>query len=131
MSMNTVPRIFLSYSQADSHKIPLITKELPSIVEGLAQYQSHDEKEIIPVFSANEISPGENIRQQLLQSMQKASAVVVVWTAESARSSHVNYEIGIAEALGKPTVVVVPDKSAPELPSSLQGYQVVKLEDAS
>ncbi len=131
MTMNTPrPRIFLCYTLSDSHKIPWIVEELSKEVPQLSQHQSYGEEEAATIDPAIEISPGESIRQYILQTMQKASAVVVVWTPASAGSSHVNYEIGIADALSKPIIFAM-DKGAPELPRGLQRHQVVEIREES
>jgi hypothetical protein len=63
--------------------------------------------------------------------MKEADHVVIVWTELSAESSFVNYEAGMAEALGKPITIVKPDLSAPTLPSNLQGVRVLDLGEES
>jgi hypothetical protein len=120
MRMNMTKKIFLSYATPDKEKVP-------SLVKKLQQHQSHAEEKVVIVDPVNELSEGEDFRQQIRQNIQDSDEVAVVWTTASAASGLVNYEAGMADALGKPIIIVVPDENAPELPGNLQGAEVFRL----
>ena len=117
-------KIFLSYAMPDREKVP-------SLVKKLQQDQSRGEEQVVIVDPVNELSAGEDFRQRIRQNIQDSDEVAVVWTTASAASGLVNYEAGMADALGKPIIVIVPDKNAPELPGNLQGVQVFKFTEES
>ena len=104
-------KVFISYAYKDRKHLKKVRKALES--SGI--------EVSIPVI------PGSSIRGALRSAIESASRVVVVWTEAAANSSYVNYEAGMAEALGKSIIVVVPETSAPELPLNLRDVQVMKL----
>ncbi len=111
--------IFVSYAQQDRGRVRKVLKELlrKSLLE---------EKDVITDAIQN-ISSGSYIRDLIRKRIQSASKVILLWTEASAKSKWVNYEVGMAEALGKQIIVVTPKKSAPELPVNLRRVQIVKL----
>lgn len=117
-------KIFLSYAMPDKEKVPLL-------VEKLQRHQSQAEEQIVIVDPVSELSGGEDFRQQIRQNIQDSDEVAVVWTTASAASGLVNYEAGMADALGKPIIIVVSDENAPELPGNLQGAQVFRLTESN
>lgn len=120
-NVNAEPRkkIFISYAMQDRKILPLVVEKLQQVAQ--------DKQELHIVDPKRKISMGEDFRQLIHQSIQESDEVVVVWTAASAASTAVNYEAGMAEALGKPLVIVVADRSAPELPWFLQAFRSLKL----
>ncbi len=58
---------------------------------------------------------GANIRQKLQETIRESDKVVVILTETSVDSPFLNYEIGLAEALGKPIIVVVPTEFLAEI----------------
>ena len=60
--------------------------------------------------------------------MASANSVVVFWTENSANSQFVNYELGMADALGKNLVVVTPRGQRMRLPSNLEDIQVLEID---
>lgn len=117
-------KIFLSYAMSDKEKVP-------SLVKKLQQHQLRDEEQVVVVDPVNELLAGEDFRERIRQNIQDSDEVAVVWTTASAASGLVNYEAGMADALGKPIIIVVPDENAPELPGNLQGVQVFKFTEES
>ncbi|MBI4380324.1 MAG: toll/interleukin-1 receptor domain-containing protein [candidate division NC10 bacterium] len=115
-------KIFLSYSMQDAGKIELVVKKL-------RRHQSSVGKELAIVDPSTQISPGDDVRRTIRSSIEESDAVVVVWTPASASSSWVNYEAGMAEALGKQIIVVRSGRRAPTLPVNLQSAQVLELRD--
>lgn len=63
------------------------------------------EGEGVGVRSDEDIEPGDNLRASLIEGMQKADAVIAV-LEERPKSSNVFYEMGLADAMGKPVLVV-------------------------
>jgi nucleoside 2-deoxyribosyltransferase len=116
-------KLFLSYSIQDKGKIA-------AVVQKIRQQRSPQDEEMTVVDPSTELSYGDEIRAQIRKNIQDADAVVVVWTSSSANSSWVNYEAGMADALGKEIIVVRPDESAPELPVNLQSVRVLDLKES-
>lgn len=117
-------KIFLSHAIPDKEKVA-------SIAEKLQQRWSHDKEQVVIVDPVNETPVSEDLRKRIRQGIQDSDEVVVVWTTATAAHGLVNYELGMADALGKPIVVVTPDKSAPELPGRIRVSQVIRLAEES
>ncbi len=112
--------IFLSYSQQDESKIP-------AIIKNLSQQELYGGNELSVM--THEPKEFEDSRQEIKRSISQADTVVVVWTPDGARSDWVNYEAGMADALGKRIIVVRPDENSPALPANFDSanVQVVNL----
>ena len=67
------------------------------------------------------------LREDIRKQIQSATKVIVIWGSASANSSWVNYELGLADALRKPILVVMPVNDATELPAGLQNVRIVRL----
>lgn len=117
-------KIFLSYAMPDKEKVP-------SLVEKLQQDQSRGKEQVVILDPVKGFAVGEDFRLRIRQNIQDSDEVMVVWTTASAASDVVNYEAGMADALGKPIIVIVPDESAPELPGNFQGVRVLKFTEES
>jgi hypothetical protein len=63
------------------------------------------EGEGVSVRSDENVEPGENVRASLIEGMQKADAVIAV-LGDRPKSSNVFYQMGLADAMGKPVLVV-------------------------
>ena len=81
------------------------------------------------ILDEQEMVAGSSVRGALRDAISSADTVVLFWTDAAAKSQWVNYEAGMAEALGKQVVVVMPESSTAQLPESLQDVQVVKLSE--
>jgi len=75
---------------------------------------------------ASVAGPGANFREKLRNAIQSTSKVIVFWSREGAQSPSVNYEIGMAEALGKPIIVARQKGKSPPLPAELSQLQTVE-----
>ncbi len=75
--------------------------------------------------------PGSSVRTQVRKAIEAASKVVVVWTGAGAEADWVNYETGMAEALGKPILVVIPKGGASKLPRTLENSQIIELDNVA
>jgi TIR domain len=71
---------------------------------------------------------GEGWRGQIREAIENSSKFVVVWSDAAGTSDWVNYETGMAEALGKPILVVIPKGGTSRLPWNLKENQVVEVE---
>ncbi len=112
--------IFISYAMGDRPRLKTVISELKA--RGVVG-ESDKITEPHAVFI-----PGSSIRGALREAIQAASKVVVVWSGAAAESQWVNYEAGMAEALGKPIVVVVPKGEARQIPAGLSDIQVIELQ---
>lgn len=63
------------------------------------------EREGVSVRSDEDVEPGANVRASLIEGMQKADAVVAV-LGDRLKNSNVFYQMGLADAMGKPVLVV-------------------------
>lgn len=112
--------VFISYASGDRSFVDKILKNLRS--RGLVG----DRDEV--VVPEKILVPGSSIREALREAIQSASKVIVIWSGESVGSQWVNYEIGMAEALGKPITVLVPMGEKRSLPNQLRDLQVVEVQ---
>lgn len=112
--------IFISYSLKDKHLIPKVEKELKR--KGITS----EANKFIDTQSV--FIPGSNIRDALREAIKQANKVVLLWTEQSANSQWVNYEAGMAEALDKQIVIVVPKGSSSKIPSNLSELQILEID---
>ena len=112
--------VFISYARADARR-------LDGIVQSLMERGLMKEGDRILREEDLPVKHGA-LRDQVREQIQSASKLIVIWGIASANSQWVNYEIGLADALGKPIIVVIPSKSdVVALPANLQNVQVIKL----
>ena|SRR5688572_28234160 len=93
-------KIFLSYARQDRRLVAAVRRALRNqgIIEG------NDEVIVGPQQS---LKPGiSNVRKTIKNQISSASKVVIIASDHSANSVWVNYEAGMAAALGKPIVLV-------------------------
>lgn len=111
--------VFISYARVDAPKLDVILKRL--IASGLINEEDQILKE--------EDLPAKHgaLREEVKRRIQSASKVIVVWGTASASSQWVNYEMGLADALGKPIIAVIPTSDAVALPANLQNVHIVKV----
>lgn len=79
-------------------------------------------------WSPEDMRPGDNWREQVLEHVRRADFIVVLASAPSVLhgSSAARFEVGSASALGKAVFVVIPDKySTRDLPDDLKSERVV------
>jgi hypothetical protein len=111
--------VFLSYAIGDKPRMGRVLKELRT--RGLLG--ARDEI----VHPTQVTVPGSSIRGVLRNAIQSASKVVLVWSGAGSASQWVNYEAGMAEALGKPIIVVVAKGQASSVPANLKDVQVIEV----
>ena len=75
---------------------------------------------------------GDDIREAIKQKMCSASNVVIIVTPNSAKSQWVNYEAGMASALGKP-IILIRSKDAKDVDfvTSLADAQFIEIGNGS
>ncbi len=112
--------VFISYATQDKPRLGKVIGELKR--RGILEEQDKiiDNSE---VFLA-----GSTVRDNLRKTIQDADKVIIWWSDASAMSDWVNYEAGMAYALGKPTVFVVSKGGRTRLPRSLMEDQVVEID---
>ena len=119
-----IKNMFLSYAKQDEGRLAAIENQL-------RQLELRSGNEVSELQYGTEVQHGNeepassvDIREQIKRSISKADTVVIVWTPSSAYSSWVNYEAGMADALGKQIIVVRLDPNAPALPAILDSADV-------
>jgi hypothetical protein len=111
--------VFISYARSDARRVEAIVKSL--VASGLLTEQDR-------ILKEEDLPPKHGyLRQEVKRQIQSASKVIVVWGPASATSQWVNYEVGLADALGKPIIVVLSTSEELALPASLQNVQVVRV----
>lgn len=112
--------VFISYAHQD--------KELAENVIHALSAKGHLAPDTV-FFGVQDISAGEDIRQRIRSKIEAADAVVLVMSEHAATSQWINYEAGLADALGKKILVVGAkglEKNA--LLAHLADYQQIELE---
>ncbi len=115
--------VFLSYSVLDKALVPETIEKL----EALGLIRGEDETFV----DESAIADAASWRDALKSSIDAASTVVVLWSKAASQSANVNYEAGMADALGKRIIVVLPEDEEVPIPSELENVEIVKLKDVS
>lgn len=91
--------IFLSYDRQDRGLVEAVHRTLRKhgIVTG---------NDVVIMDPHQKLKAGSNVRQMIKDQISSASKVVIIASNNSANSVWVNYEAGMASALGKPIVIV-------------------------
>ncbi|NJD33820.1 MAG: toll/interleukin-1 receptor domain-containing protein [Betaproteobacteria bacterium] len=78
------------------------------------------------------IQAGDNIREMIKAQMMAASKVVIITSSNSAQSQWVNYEAGMAAALGKPIIAIVAHHGSrkTDFLTSLGDVRTIEIDDA-
>jgi hypothetical protein len=113
--------VFFSYAQSDRNTLDRWRSRLMELLG-----ESSQEVFLDPVA---ELLPGEDVRSRIRNFVHECSYVVVLWSTRAAESDWVQYELAMADALGK-RIVVFKDERAPELPPILEKRQVITLQNA-
>src|SRR5262249_157399 len=111
------PSVFLSYSERDAKVGKRVETELKQL--GLE-----------PLNSARAARSGSDWRKAVRAAIKRADAVIVlVLTPQFLSSSWMSYEVGIADALGKVVMTLLPNKySVTELPADFASTQIVEFD---
>lgn len=117
-------KVFLSYDTKDLAFAQSIKARIKEI---LPQHNV----EALDVFDAGtDWAVGEDIRQSIRSAVEKADTVLVISSKSGDLSPWVNYEAGLADALGKELVIIEQQGSEDSalLRRFLETAQVVKIE---
>jgi TIR domain len=118
---SVVQSVFISHARADAPRLERIVKTL--IENGVINRETR-------ILKEEDLPAGNRARREdVKRTIQSASKVVVVWGDASAGSQWVNYEIGLADALGKPIIAVLPYGREIALPPNLPKVQIVRIAD--
>jgi nucleoside 2-deoxyribosyltransferase len=106
--------VFISYSSSDTE----MAARVQSALENLG---------LKVVNPARELWAGADWRNQLQSAIKRSDAMIALASApQSLSSSWTSYEVGMAEALGKRVILLLPDKyPVTELPADFASTQVV------
>ena len=111
-------RVFMSYSTDDR---PLVQSALNWLRESELRGAQVDDP-------ANWGAVGDDVRGVITDTIRRADAVVLVWSDRAAKSAWVQYELGMAQALGVPIRIWLADGSSANLPAGLTKTDVIKLD---
>jgi len=93
-------KVFLSYASQD-HAFA------ESVKSRIAEILSRESKEAVDVFDVRtDLVAGDDFRQSIKAAIELANTVVIVSSENADASPWVNYEVGLADAMGKNLVVV-------------------------
>ena len=110
--------VFVSFAQKDRELVELALQQLRR-----KRVISADDNVLVD-YDIEAL--GATFRDAAREALVDADTVVVIWSPAAAASRSVNYEIGMADALGKQVIVVLLKGTSPQLPS-LQETQAVEL----
>lgn len=99
-------KVFLSYAINDSAFAELVKAKIKEL---LPQHNV----ETVEVFDVrSDLAIGADIRQSIKAAIEAANTVVVISSESSDLSPSVNYEVGLADALGKELLIVQKEGAA-------------------
>jgi|ERR1700722_18533911 nucleoside 2-deoxyribosyltransferase len=107
-------KVFVSYSRRDAAVAEKISQALRGI-------------KVLTTSLDTDVKPGDDFRKAIFSSLKSSDAVLAIATSPDVAShSWTGYEIGAAEALRKPIILMTSDRySLSEFPESLASYPVV------
>lgn len=112
-------KVFLSYAARDQSLVP-------RLLDQLKQRQLLPAAD--PVFSSHkDIAAGADFRDATRAAIDQVDTVVVLWSTAAAQSKWVNYELAMADALGKQLFVVSPHGEHTDLPIDIASAQNFEL----
>jgi nucleoside 2-deoxyribosyltransferase len=113
----TKPTVFISYSRRDAE----LGRRFETALKRLGL------KALNPT---REITSGEDWRKSIQSAIKRSDVVVTLVSApESLQSSWTSYEAGVADALGKPVFLLLPNRySVAELPEDFASTQIVEFD---
>lgn len=121
MSKIRSPTVFISYSIKDKPRLERVIGEL--------KYRGILGDQVDIIDDRHDLDMGSDWSDQLRKAIEDSSKVIVIWSGASAASPWVNYEAGMADALGKPMVFVIPKGERAQLPTALMHNQIIEVED--
>lgn len=118
-------KIFLSYATQDKALAQSLKSDIGKLLSG-------DPNEALDVFDVGtDIAVGDDIRKSIREAIDAASTVVVISSEEADASPWVNYEVGLADAMGKHLVVVARNgiKDTDLLRRLIHTAKIIKIEN--
>lgn len=116
--MMSTRKLFISYSMDDR----------PFVYSALKRLQSSEQMHADEIDDhANWGLTSEDVRKTIGEKMRAADGVLLVWSAQAAKSPWVQYELGMAQALNKPIQVLMADGSHSALPAGLGEKDLLKI----
>jgi hypothetical protein len=112
--------VFVSYDSRDAARV----EDMLALLRDRGLVSGTD------VVTDQSLEPGVSLRDTVRKAIQDASSIVVMWTEAAAQSANVNYELGMADAVGKPIVLVNLD-GPHRILRDLNNVQVVDLHPAA
>lgn len=117
-------KIFLSYAQQD--------RKIAEQIEGYLRKHGIVTDTDVEFFDPQKgIQAGDNIRETLKNEIIASSRVVIITSPNSDQSQWVNYEAGMALALGKPIVVIGVGGVGSKVLQALGDVQTIEIEGDS
>jgi hypothetical protein len=95
-------KVFISYSSEDRAFAQRVREALASA--GIGAY-----------LDTEELPPGTDVASAIRNEVRSADAVVVILSDKAIFQREIQFEIGMAQGLGKPVVAVVAPGSSPDL----------------
>jgi hypothetical protein len=86
------------------------------------------EEEGVSILSAEQIETGESVRAHLVGAVQKVDALIAV-IGEPSKSTNVFYQMGLADAMGKPVLIISVRESDPTSDQALYPYLRTRPDD--
>jgi hypothetical protein len=114
------PSVFISYALADRTQVKKLFDELKSVGVIGQRDQIVDHAKIIV--------KGPSRRDDVRKAIEDASKIIVIWSSGGAESEWVNYEIAMADALGKQIIVVVPKGERSPIPDQIAENTIFEMD---
>lgn len=112
-------KIFVSYAPRDRSWVPQVLDQLKE-----QKLLSADDNVFL---DHQDFSAGDSFRDAARAAIAAADTVVVLWSPAAAESKWVNYELAMADALGKHLLVVSPRGSRTDLPIDMRSVEMLEL----
>lgn len=113
-------RVFISHSMDDRPLVKSALKWLRESELGTAEIDNPMELN----------ASGEDMRSLIRDKIRQADTVLLLWSDQAAESAWVQYEVGMAQALGVPILVLMAGGSRAELPAGLANGNIIKIESS-
>ena len=112
----TKPSVFISYSRRDA--------ELGQRVEIALRHLGLE-----ALNPERELGPGEDWRKSIQSAIKRSDVVITLASTPQSLRSWTSYEAGVAAALGKRVILLIPSKyPVTELPAEFASTQIVEFD---
>jgi len=110
-------RVFISHSTEDQ-----------PLVESALKWLQESEFHSAQIDDPSNWSADGDVRSAIGDKIRQADAVMLLWSDRAAKSAWVQYEVGMAQALGVPIRVMLAAGSRAKLPTGVAKKTVIKLQ---